>query len=1027
MLASILRLSLRQRLFVFILSAITAGIGIWSALQIPIDAVPDITNKQVVINATYAGLGPRDVEERITFPLELALSEIPHLENTRSVSQFGLSQITAVFQDDVDIYQSRQLVNERLQEVKDQLPSGTSVEMGPITTGLGEIYDVRIVGGHASLIQRRTMMDWIVAPQLRTIPGLAEVNVWGGYLKQYQVRLDPSRLLEYGITLQDVWSAVANNNQDAGAAYILRGPREELVGTVGTLQNLSDIEQIVVGAHAGQPVTVDQVADVRIGSAVREGAITQDGQGEQVYAICQLLTGNNALQVVASIKKKMAQIQPALPPGMRLVGAMDRSRLIDRTIHTALWNLIHGGALVVLVLFFFLLQVRAGLIVSSVIPLSMLMAVIGMLYLHVSANLMSLGAIDFGLIVDGAVIIVENCIRELGARRREVGRELTEEERLTAIEAASLSLLKPSLFGVIIIMAAYLPILSLGSIEGKMFRPMALTVILALLSSLLLSLTLVPALCAGFLKASEERAHPVLDWLEERYCALLERAARARWLMLGCAVLFVVVCGFLFGRLGSTFLPDLDEGALSAEIHYPPGNSLEQTVRQSTVLERELLREFPTEIESIISRIGHPEHAMDPELLSTADTLIPLWPRSHWRGIQSQEELVRQMAAVVAQSPGVTAGFSMPIKGRESELLEGSGVRSDLGIKIFGPDQNTLAQLGARITQICSSVPGAADVRAETTQGQPVLRIRIRRDQIARYGISVRDLNNVVETAVGGSPATVLNTGAERFDVVVRLKKEYRDTPEAIGRILVASPVGPAVPLSELTGIQEMSGPVKIYRQNGQRFEVVMVNARGRDLGGLVEDIQRRISSQVHLPMGYHVEYGGTYRRLVEGRNRLGLVAPATFILIFVLLFAAFRSLKQAAMVFTGIPLAVCGGILALLIRQMPFSMPAGIGFIALFGVAMLNGLVLVVHINELRDAGLPVRKAVRDGCARRLRPVLMTASVASLGFVPMAISQGAGAAVQKPLATVVIGGIVTSTLLTLLVLPTLYGWLERD
>jgi cobalt-zinc-cadmium resistance protein CzcA len=1027
MIDHILRFSIRNRFFILILTALLIGVGIWSATQLPIDAVPDITNKQVVVNAVAPALGPEDIERQITFPLEVALAGLPRLQETRSLSQFGLAQVTVIFDDSVDIYFARQLVNERLQQARDRLPAGVAVEMGPISTGLGEIYNVQLAGDRYSLMERRTMMDWIVAPQLRTVPGLAEVNTWGGLEKQYQVLVDPEKLLAYKLSIRDVTASLAANNQNAGGAYITRGAEQELVGTTGIIRDREDIGNIVLTAHAGVPITVRQVATITEGGAVRQGAITQDGKGEQVYGIALLLMGENGRVVVERVKDKLVQIRKSLPAGTQLIGFLDRAALINRTIRTAFHNLIEGGALVILVLFLFLLQMRAGLIVSSAIPLSMLFAIIGMKRYGVSANLMSLGAIDFGLIVDGAVIIVENGVRRLSERRKELARDLEEPERLETIYESAAAVLKPSLFGVTIILAAYLPILTLVGIEGKMFRPMGLTVILALAGALILSITLIPALCAFFLRVREEKENPVLRRLTRTYEPALQRAMRHRLVTVGAALVFFVLCVALFPLLGSEFLPELDEGALLIEARYAPGISLEQAIERAGVLERRLHEQFPDEVGNVVTRIGRAEIATEPALISQADVLISLTPPDRWRRARSREGLVAEMAEALEVLPGVATSFNQPIKARMMELIEGAGVRADLGIKLFGPDREVLAQEAARVAQVAASVPGAVDVKVETTQGLPSLQIRIRRGEIARYGINVADVNEVVEAAVGGKTATELTSGAQRFDVAVRLAQEYRDDPEKIGRILVPAPNGSQIPLTQLADIESAEGPVQISRENGQRLVAIQANVRGRDLGSFVEEVQKRLEAQVKLPAGYHLEYGGTFEHLQSARARLLLVVPITFGLIFLLLFSTFGSLRQAALVFTGIPFAVTGGILSLFFRGMHFSISAGIGFIALFGVAVLNGVVLVTFINELRAQGAALREAVVQGCLTRLRPVLMTATVASIGFIPMAISHGAGAEVQKPLATVVIGGLITSTLLTLFVLPTLYAWCERD
>jgi cobalt-zinc-cadmium resistance protein CzcA len=1027
MIDAILRFSIHQRFFILLFTLLLIGVGIWSATQLPIDAVPDVTNKQVQINTVAPALGPEEIERQITFPLEVALAGLPHLQETRSISQFGLSQVTVIFDDSVDIYFARQLVNERLQEAREQLPPGARAEMGPISTGLGEIYYIELEGPRYSAMERRTMMDWIVRPQLRTVAGLSEVNTWGGLAKQFQVQVDPQKLLAHKLSIRDVFGSLAGNNQNAGGAYILRGAEQQLVRTMGILTNPEDIGRIVVGSHEGVPITVAQVAVVTEGGAVRQGAITRDGKGEQVYGIAMLLLGENGRVVVQRVKDKLIQIQKSLPAGTKLVGFLDRSELIGGTLKTATTNLIEGGILVIVVLFLFLLQFQAGLIVSSAIPLAMLVAIIGMKQYNISANLMSLGAIDFGLIVDGAVIIVENCVRHLSEQRNALGRDLTEPERLHAIYESAAGVLKPSLFGIIIILAAYIPILTLVGIEGKMFRPMGLTVILALVGALILSVTLIPALCAFFLRVRHERHNPVLERLSRGYAPALEWAMRHRLVTAGGALVFFLLCASLFPRLGSEFIPELDEGALAVEAIYAPSISLEQVIERAGVAEKVLRERFPHEIRKVVTRIGRPEVATDPMLTNQTDILIDLTPRAQWTRASTREELVPKMAAALDKVPGLATSFTQPIKMRMMELIEGVGVRADMAVKLFGPDPQVLAREGARLAKIASGIPGAVDTKVETTQGLPSLQIKIRRDEIARYGINVADVNDVVEAAVGGKAATQITDGTQRFDVVLRFAKEYRDDPEKIGRILVPTPAGVQVPLAQIAEIRSVMGPVQVSRENGQRRVVVQVNVRGRDLGSFVEEARKKIDAEANLPPGYHLEYGGTYEHLESGRNRLMLVVPITFGLIFVLLFSTFGSLRQAGLVFTGIPFAITGGILALYARGMHFSMSAGIGFIALFGVAVLNGVVLVTFINELRQQGSAVREAIVQGCLTRLRPVLMTATVASIGFIPMALANGAGAEVQKPLATVVIGGLITSTLLTLFVLPTLYAWFERD
>jgi len=1032
MIEHILRFSIRQRIFVVIAAVLLLAYGIYSATQLPIDAVPDVTNKQVQINVKAPALGPEDIERQITFPLEIAMSSLPQRLETRSISQFGLSQVTVIFEDSVDIYFARQLVNERINEVREELPPGAGIDLSPVSTGLGEIYYVSLdnVPGSEkqySLMERRTLMDWLVAPQLRTVPGLAEVNTFGGLAKNYQVAVDPAKAAGRDIDVREVLEALERGNQNAGGAYITKGAEQQLIRGSGLVKSLDDIRNIVIKAENGVPVKIRDVAEVGYGASVRQGAITRNGEGEQVYAITLLLLGKNGRVVVNDVKDRVAEIQKTLPPGLKLNSFLDRSELIGRAIGTAQRNLIEGGLLVIAVLFLFLLQLRAGLIVSSAIPLAMMIALIGMNYFGISANLMSLGAVDFGLIVDGAVIIVENTIRLLSKRRQEKGHDLSREERDIVIQQAAVEVLKPAIFGTFIIIAAYIPILTLVGIEGKMFRPMGQTVIIALLGAIVLSLTLIPALCSLFLNVKEEKHNPVVDRIGRAYALALRRVMDARVLTVAGAIGFFVACMAIFPLLGSEFIPKLDEGSIAISGVYPPSISLEETVRRQKVLESVLKKSFPSEIDDIVSRIGRPELATDPMLVSQADILVSLKPADGWKEADNKEELVEKMSEVLEKLPGVGTSMSQPIEMRMNELIEGVGIRGDVGIKLFGPDRDVRAKLADEIAAIARQVKGAVDVSVETVAGLPLLDIRIDRDEVARHGLSVGDVNDVIEIALSGKEASTIIEGNRRFPLVVRLASEYRADAESIGRILIHSPGGSDVPLAQVADIVSTVGPVQLSRENGEGRNVIQMNVRGNDLGTVVQTLQKRVEQEVKLPPGYRLEYGGTYEKLQSGRARLMIVVPITFAVIFLLLFTTLGSLKQAALVFTGIPFAITGGILALFLRGLHFSMSAGIGFIALFGVAVLNGVVLVTFINELREEGVPLREAVQRGCETRLRPVLMTAMVASIGFIPMALAHGAGAEVQKPLATVVIGGLITSTLLTLFVLPTLYNWFERD
>ena len=1033
--------SIQWRLFVVLLTLGLIGAGIYAAIDLPIDAVPDVTTNQVQINSVAPAFTPLEMEQYVTFPIEVAMSSLPGKEEIRSISQFGLSQVTIIFPDDENLYTARQLVLERLGDVERNLPPGVSPELAPISTGLGEIYQFTVedVSGQNkySLMDRRTLLDWFIKPQLRTVPGVIEVNSFRGEEQQYEVLVDPTKLTGYGLTLGQVIDALSQNNINVGGAYLEQGGEQELIRGVGLIQSESDIGKIVLASHQGTPVYVSSVARVRRGAQIRQGAATRDGKGETVMGIVMMLKGENSRAVAQRVAERIQEVQKALPPGVKIEPFYSRASLVDRTIHTASHNLIEGGLVVIAVLFLFLFQIRAGLIVSSAIPLAMLVAVIGMRYFDISANLMSLGAIDFGLIVDAAVIIVENCIRMLAERRRELGRTLTGKERHITIHDASVEVRRASQVGEILIIAAYLPIVSLAGIEGKMFRPMAFTVIFALAGALALSLTLIPALCALFLKeprqiskeaprkADFDEDNAIIRLVRRFYAPLLGGVMRHRGLTAMGAVLFVLGCAALFPYLGAEFLPKLDEGAIAINVNRLPSVSLSQAVRMTTSLEQ-IVREFP-ETETVVSRIGRPEIATDPMGPNMGDTYVFLKPQGEWKTAKSREDLDSQMAERLSKAlPTQAYSFSQPIEFRMQELIEGIGARSDVVIKIFGDDLDTLREQAERTARIVGKVRGAADVKVEQTSGLPMLQIAIDRSAIARYGINVADVQQLIQTAIAGTQATTVLDGFRRFGLVIRLIPEVRQSAQEFGNLLVSAPSGQKIPLAQLAHITTETGPLEIARENGQRRISVEVNVRGRDIGSFVKDAQGAVDHDMQLPPGYIMQWGGLWQNLESGRDRLMVVVPITFLLIFMLLFATFHSARLAALVFTGVPFAVTGGILALLLRGMPFSMSAGVGFIAVSGVAVLNGLVLVAFIGQFRKRGDSLETAVYQGCLLRLRPVLMTAAVASLGFLPMALSTSAGAEVQRPLATVVIGGIVTSTVLTLLVLPAIYPWFGR-
>lgn len=1020
MIEKILRFSIQNRLLVVLIWIVFLLFGLQSAAHLNIDAVPDVTNVQVQVNALSPALGPMDVERRITFPLEVALGGLPKVRTFRSVSQFGLSQVTVIFEDDTNVYFARQLVNERLQEAREQLPPNTSVQMAPVSTGLGEVLYLRLNNPKLSLMERRRLMDWVVRPQLRTVPGLAEVNVWGGEVRQLQVQVNPWRLREFGLDLDRVARAINANNSNGGGAFVPKGAEQQLVTTQGLIHDVEDIAQIPLKQFQQIPITVAQVADIRDGPLPRQGALTQDGKGEEVYAICMLLLGQNGFETVARVKAKLAQVESALPAGTKVETFLDRSRLIQSTLNTATKNLTEGGLLVIGLLFLFLLQLRAGMIVSSAIPLAMLAAMIGMRYYGISANLMSLGAIDFGLIVDGAVIIVENCVRRLSEEQDMLGRDLTEDERLETIASASVEVRSATQLGELIIISTYLPILSLEGIEGKMFRPMGWTVVLALAGATVMSFTLIPALCGYFLKAHKEGQHPLIAPLERLYSATLEFVLRRPLVPLAVAVLSGLVALGLFTRLGSEFIPELDEGAIAVQVTYPTGISLKQSIIQSMKIEALVHQTLGPDTTRVVTRIGRPEIATDPMLTSQTDVIIELVPSA------AREAVVNKLSAQLEKIPGIEVSFTQPIKMRMMELIEGIGIRADLGIKVFGADHSELKRQADKLAEIVKTVPGATDVVVETTEGLPHLRIDLDRQALSQYALDVDTVNRVVDAALGGKAVSSINDGNERFDIAVTLAETYRVDPAALETLLIPTPGGQLVPLNRVAKIVSEESPVQVSREQGKRRVVVQSNVRGRDLGSYVEEVQQKVQSELKLPVGYYLEYGGTYEQLKSGRARLLIVVPLTFSLVFGLLFLNFGKFSRALVVFSGIPLAVTGGVAGLWLRGMPLSISASIGFIALAGVAVLNGVVMVTFIESLIAQGKPWLESISDGARLRLRPVLMTASVASFGFVPMALSTGAGAEVQKPLATVIIGGLITSTALTLVVLPALYRLLHR-
>lgn len=1044
MIDRIVRGSIKWRGFIVVLALLLACFGIYSAIQLPIDAVPDVTTNQVQINAMAPAFAPEEMEKFVTFPIEVAMGSLPEKEEVRSLSKFGLSQVTITFPDRVDILRARQQVLERLIEVQKNLPEGVQPELAPVSTGLGEVFQFTVEAkpgfeNKFSLMDLRSILDWNVIPVIRNVPGVIEVNVYGGKLKQYEVLVNPVKLLAYGLSIGQVIEALEKNNKNVGGAYLEKGGEQQLIRGIGLIKGSSDIEDVVIASHEGTPILVRNVGRVGFGSQVRQGAVTKDGKGETVLGIAMLLKGQNSRQVAKAARVRLNELQRTMPEGVLLQPVYDRSDLVNRTVWTAAKNLIEGGLIVIAVLFLFLLQVRAGLIVSAAIPLSMLAAIIGMYYFNISANLMSLGAIDFGLIVDAAVILVENSVRQLAAFRRRVARPLSTSERLSVIESSILEVRKSSQFGEMIIIASYLPILALAGIEGKMFRPMAFTVIFALSGALVLSLTLIPALCAMFLKdrkppvqadghgaAGDEEVeeNPAVRWLGGHYERSLSWALRFPLAPVALSIILFGGAVFLYSRLGAEFIPELDEGAVLVNSMRPPSVSIEQAALSTTELEK-ALRPMP-EVETIYSRIGRPEIATDPMGPDIGDTFVILKPPDQWPQPKTREKLVEEMEERLKVVAGTAFSFSQPIKLRMNELIEGVGSRSDVAVKIFGDDLVVLNRYGQEVARVLNGIQGSADVKVQQLTGLPSLIVEPDRRAIARFGINISDVQEIVQTAIAGTEAGNVFEGFKRFGLVVRLDKEFRNDAAALSELRVASPGRPTIPITQLATIRNSEGPAEISRENAERRIGIEANVRGRDLESFVEQGQREVEKQVKLPPGYRLEWGGLYQNLQEGKTRLAIAVPITFLIIFTLLYVTFGRFRQALLIFTGIPLALTGGVFALVLRDMPFSISAGVGFVAVSGVAVLNGLVLVAFMNQLRQTGAELETAIVKGCQTRLRPVLMTATVGAFGFVPMALAKGAGGEVQRPLATVVVGGLVTSTLLTLFVVPVLYRWFEK-
>ncbi len=1034
----LIRFSIAQRVLIMFAAFMLVAVGIYSYQRLPIDAVPDITNVQVQINTYAPGYSPLETEQRITFPVETVMAGLPGLQQTRSLSRYGLSQVTVIFDEGTDIFFARQLVNERISQARERLPAGLTPALGPIATGLGEIYlwtveadkDAKKPDGMPYTdTDLREIQDWVIKPQLRHVPGVTDINSIGGYVKEYQVAPNPERLASVGVSMAEMVGAIDRNNQNAGAGYIEKRGEQYLVRVPGQLKSVDDIRDVIVKNAAGVPVRVRDIAEVGIGRELRTGAVTLNGR-ETVLGTVFMLIGQNSRNVSQAVDQKMKEINRNLPKGVHAVTVYDRTILVDKAIATVQKNLLEGAVLVIAVLFFFLGNLRAAVITAAVIPLAMLFTLTGMVQYKVSANLMSLGALDFGIIVEGAVVIVENCIRRLAHAQHDKGRMLTRDERFDEVFEAARESRRPLLFGQFIIMVVYLPIFTLSGVEGKMFHPMAFTVVAALFGAMVLSVTFVPAAVALFVTGRvDEKENALMRAARRHYLPLYDKVMNAKGLVLTIAGVLVVLCGLLMTRLGSEFNPNLNEGDFAVQTIRAPGVSLTQAVEMQKQIEVTLMKKFP-EIERVFTRIGTAEIATDPMPPSLSDGYIMLKPVDQWpEPRKTRDELLQAISDTVWQIPGNNYDFSQPIQLRFNELI--SGVRSDVAVKVFGDDMDQLHRLGEEIANRLGRVDGASEVKVEQTTGLPMLSVVIDRQKAARYGLNVTDIQDVVAAAIGGSRSGTLFEGDRRFDIVVRLPEGLRTDIDAMRRLPINLPStgssgrGGFIQLSEVADLHLAPGPNQVSRENGKRRVVVTANVRGRDVGSFAADAEQRLAD-LPLPTGYWISWGGTFENLQSAAQRLQIVVPAALFLVFVLLYAMFGNLKDGLLVFTGIPFALTGGVLALWLRGIPLSISAAVGFIALSGVAVLNGLVLISFIRSLVDQGHAVADAVREGTLTRLRPVLMTALVASLGFLPMAIATGTGAEVQRPLATVVIGGILSSTVLTLLVLPLLYHLIYR-
>ena len=1026
MLNWLVQTSLKNRLLVCVLAVALIFIGGRSLRLLPIDAFPDTTPVQVQINASVPALSPQEVEQQVTIPVELAISGLPGLQNVRSISKFGLSQVVATFKDDTSIYRARQLITERLQGV--ELSAGIErPQLGPIATGLGEIfhYVVRSEDTNRTLTELRELQDWVIKPELRKVPGVAEVNSWGGFEKQYHVVTEPDLLVKHSLTLEQLFEALAANNQNVGGGQVVRAGESLLVQGIGLTTNVEEIGNIVIASHDGVPVHVHDVAAVQVDHEIRRGAVTGGGRGEIVLGLGFMLMGENSHVVTRALKAKLAEVQKMLPKDIRLEVLYDRTELVDSVIRTVKHNLLVGALLVIAILFAFLGNLRAGLVVAAAIPLSMLFAGNLMLQAGISASLLSLGAVDFGLLVDGSVVMVENAMRRLAMRQQELGRPLTREERQETLALAPVEVARPVAFGVGIILIVFLPVLTLEGVEGKLFKPMALTMIFALAGSLLLALTFTPVVASLFLPKQVKDTEPWLVRIAHRlYEPVLNLALRFRLFTLVGALGLLIGAAFLTTRIGGEFLPKLGEGAIVGTTVRVAGVSVAEAVAVNDRIEKLLLAEFKDEIANIWTRLGSAEIATDPMGVELSDFFLALQPRSQWKKAHTQAELVEEMRKLFVKIPGLRVAFSQPIEMRMNELV--AGIRSDIGIKIYGDDLETLRELSDEVQKVLGGIEGRGEVTGEQLSGQPVLQVRVDPKATERFGVPARNVLNVVE-AVGTKRIGEVREGQRRFPLVVRLPDRQRTDPDALANTLIPTATGSVLPLSQVAQVLETEGPATINREWGRRRITVQCNVRGRDVGSFVAEAQKKIAAQVKLPEGYGIEWGGQFENMERANARLRFVVPLALGLIFVLLYFSLGTMRDVFIVATGIPLGAVGGVVALWLRGMPFTVSAAVGFVALSGVAILNGLVLVTFIKQRLDAGMPLADAVREGCLVRLRPVLMTALVAAVGFIPMAFNVGVGGEVQRPLATVVIGGVLSNTLLTLVVLPVLYTLFRRQ